>query len=82
MAVTNLTPRSALAQTNDLRDIKPPVEIPSGWAWVGWALAAVVAAALLAWAWRAWQRRRAQPVVVPVIPPHVRARRRLEEALA
>ncbi len=68
--------------TNELRDIKPPVEIPSGWAWVWWALAALAIAALLFWAWRRWQRRRAQVPPVPVIPPHVRAKLKLLEALA
>jgi hypothetical protein len=83
MAATNIP--SAPAQqfpTNALRDIKPPLEIPNAWLWVMWA---VFAAALLAVAfvlWRSWQRRRAQPIVVPVVPPHVRARQKLEEALA
>src|SRR6266403_484545 len=27
-----------LSVTNDLRDIKPPVEIPSGWEWLWWTL--------------------------------------------
>ena len=61
MAATNLIskPASALnAATNDLRDIKPPVEIPSGWAWVLWVFAVLVAAALLFWVWRYWQKRR------------------------
>ena len=26
------------ANTNDIRDIKPPVNIPSGWEWLWWCL--------------------------------------------
>lgn len=85
MSATNLMFSSAAATNaaaKNLRDIKPPVEIPSGWAWVGWALGALVLASLLVWAWLYWQRRRAQVVPVPVIPPHVRAKQKLQEALA
>jgi hypothetical protein len=83
MAITNVHPNAltASASTNALRDIKPPVEIPSGWAWVGWVLGALAVAALAFWAWRYWQKRRAQPPVVPVIPPHIRAKQKLREAL-
>lgn len=68
--------------TNTLHDIKPPVEIPSGWAWLGWVAGALAVAALLFWAWRYWRKRRAQAPPVPAIPPHVRAKRKLQEALA
>lgn len=82
--MTNIHPNAltASAGTNALRDIKPPVEIPNGWAWVGWVLGALAVAALLFWAWRYWQKRRAMVPAVPVIPPHVRARLKLREALA
>jgi len=83
MKATNLTSHAAPgAGTNGLRDIKQPVEIPSGWAWVWWLLAALALAALLFWLWRCWQKRRAQVPPVPVIPPHVRAKQKLQEALA
>jgi hypothetical protein len=85
MSVTNIHPRSPAAvgaNTNALRDIKPPVEIPSGWAWVWWVLLVLAVAALAFWAWRYWQKRRAQAQVVPVVPPHIRAKQRLREALA
>ncbi len=65
-----------------LRDIKQPVAIPNGWAWVWWLLAALVLAAVLALAWRWWRKRRAQVPPAPVIPPHLRARQKLEAALA
>jgi hypothetical protein len=84
MSLTNLNlpSRAAGAITNGPRDIKPPVAIPSGWAWIAWTLAALAVAALAFWAWRRWQKRRAEAPAVPVIPPHVRARQKLEEALA
>ena len=70
------------AGTNDLRDIKPPVEIPSAWAWVWWSLAVLVVLGLLYLAWRIWQKRRSLVPEVPPIPAHVRAKQRLAEALA
>jgi len=84
MTATN-SPLDSTAATNaagvGIRDIKPPVEIPSGWAWAAWVLGAAALAALLYLAWRCWQKQRAQIPPVPVIPPHVRARQKLEEAL-
>jgi hypothetical protein len=68
--------------TNALRDIKPPVEIPSGWAWVFWVLLVLAVAALAFWAWRYFRKRRAQALVVPPVPAHIRAKQKLREALA
>jgi hypothetical protein len=65
-----------------LRDIKQPVPIPSGWAWVGWVVVGLALAALVAWAWRGWRKRRGLVPAAAVIPPHVRARQKLEAALA
>lgn len=67
--------------TNDIRAIKPPVEIPNSWAWV-WILLgtlAFVAAAIVLARWL--QQRYFKPAPVPVIPPHIRARNKLREAL-
>jgi hypothetical protein len=70
------------AGTNELRDIKPPVDIPSGWAWLWWTLGALALAVGLYLAWRYWQKRRQPPArSEPVTPPHARARQRLEAAL-
>ena len=77
---TNQT--ALLTATNTLRDIRPPVEIPSGWAWLGWLLAGAAVAALAYFAWKWWQKRRAQVPVVPPMPAHVRAKQKLQEALA
>jgi hypothetical protein len=79
---TNAISAQASQSTNQLRDIKPPVEIPSGWAWVWWTLAILATTAVLVWVWRYWRAQRAQIPTVPIIPPHVRARQKLQEALA
>ncbi len=79
--VTNQT-TSIATSTNGLRDIRPPVEIPSGWAWLGWLLAGVAVAALAYFAWKWWQKRQAEVPVVPPVAAHVRAKQKLQEALA
>lgn len=71
-----------LGATNELRDIKPPVAVPSGWEWLWWTLGALALAALLWLAWRAWKKRKTRVEEVPAVPPHVRARQRLQESLA
>jgi hypothetical protein len=80
--VTNQTAAIVATNANDLRDIKPPVEIPSGWEWLWWVLGAVVLAAVAFELWKWWQKRKANvPVALP-IPAHVRAKQKLQEALA
>lgn len=75
-------PTASTVVTNDIRDIKPPVEIPSGWAWLGWTLAVLVLAAAALAAWRRWRKQKAAPSKPAVVtPPHERARRKLQEAL-
>ena len=78
---TNALQTAAGQHAEALRDIKPPVEIPSGWALVVWMLTALAIATLLFLAWRYWQKRRAQFAVVPPVPAHVRARQKLQAAL-
>src|SRR5262249_37625673 len=80
--VTNSGHQLSTATTNVLRDIKPPVEIPNGWLWLWWSLAAIAAIALALAAWRYWQKRNLATIAVPVIPPHVRAKQKLQQALA
>jgi hypothetical protein len=67
--------------TNDIRAIKPPVEIHDPWAIAAWSAGVLLSAIAIALAIRWWWKRRpsAQPVI---IPPHVRARDRLNAALA
>jgi hypothetical protein len=81
MAVTNSIPMNAGA-TNALRDIKPPWVIPSGWAWVLWTALALVLVGAAWWLWRYWRRKKAEVPAAPVIPAHVRAKQKLQEALA
>ncbi len=78
----NSLPQFGTNATSTLRDIKPPVHIPSGWEWLLWILGGLAVVALLYGAWLWWRRRRALVPPVPVIPPHVRARQKLQEALA
>jgi hypothetical protein len=69
-------------EADDIRRIKPPVEIPDYSLWLWLALACVLAAVAgyLYWRWRKNRPQLKAPVVV--IPPHVRARDRLKTALA
>jgi hypothetical protein len=75
-------PPKTVQATNDIRPIKPPVEIPNSWAWVWWLAGtlALIAAGIVTWKWL--QKKFFKPVPVPVIPPHIRARNRLRDALA
>jgi hypothetical protein len=83
LIVSNQAPATAPGPTPrvDIRDLKPPVEIPSGYEWLWWVLGAlmVVIAAWLLWRW--WQQRKVQAAIVPVVPAHVRARQKLQAAL-
>jgi len=81
--ITNTTlPATAAQEASDIRDIKPPVEIATGWEWLWWSLGALVVAVILFGLWKWWQKRKAsQPGPVPV-PAHVRAQQKLAEALA
>jgi hypothetical protein len=78
---TNQT-ASLATSANDIRDIKPPVNIPSGWEWLWWVLAALATIAVAVLIWRWWQKRKANIPVVPPVPAHVRAKEMLEKALA
>jgi hypothetical protein len=69
------------AVANDIRDIKPPIEISSGWIWLWWLLVALSLVALL-FAWRYFLKHVTQVSSAPPIPAHVRAKKKLEEALA
>lgn len=74
-------PTNTVASTNDIRPIKPPVPVPNPWLWAYWGAGVLLAAALITMAilmLRAKQKRRA---FVPPIPPHIRARQRIDAAL-
>jgi hypothetical protein len=79
LTITNLSSPPA---TNDIRALKPPIEIPNAWLWVWGIIGALVLAAALYAAWRYWRKKASEPVFIPVIPPHERAKQKLQEALA
>jgi len=61
--------------------LKPLIRIPDFLRWAIWsaiALAALVGGYFL---WRWWKNRAAAALIVPPVPPHVRARQMLEAAL-
>jgi len=67
---------------SDIHGIKPPIDIPNAWIWAWVVIAILILAALGYCFWRMKQKQAAQPVIVPVVPPHERARLKLQEALA
>jgi len=76
------TNNNVASVATDIRDIKPPLEISSGWEWLWWVLGAL-AVVVIAWLiWRRIQKKAAQVIVVPPLPAHIRARQKLDEALA
>jgi hypothetical protein len=76
------SPHPVAVATNDIRDIRPPVPLPAPELWLAWALAGALLAGAAFLLWRRFRRARAQTLVVPPEPPHIRARRRLHDALA
>jgi len=73
--VTNAVPAA-------LKDIKAPVHIPDYWLWL-WIGLGILAAAVIGFLlWKFWLKKKFAPVPVPPLPPHVRARRRLKDAMA
>jgi hypothetical protein len=78
--MTNVSSNAAIVP-DTLRDIKPPMEFPNIWLWV---VIGVIVLALLALAvglFLYFMLRRKQIPVVPPLPPHVRAKQKLQEAL-
>ena len=78
---TNFTATATNSLATGLRDIKPPMEIPGGWAWLWWVLAAMVVAALVVGLVMFLIKRRKHMPAPPPIPPHVVAKEQLENAL-
>lgn len=84
--MTNLThkinPAAAAPARPDIRGLKPPVEIPDYWLWLWGALIVIAVLVGIYFAIRYWRKKAAEPVIVPIVPPHERARLKLQEALA
>lgn len=80
--ISNATTKATAPTADDIRDIKPPIEISDGLAWFWWMLivVALLVASLLLWRW--WRNRKTNIVLPPPIPAHVRAKQRLDQALA
>ena len=80
--MTNAAAQNAALVANDIRDIKPPMPIPNGWEWVWWTLGVLAGAAVLFALWKWWQHRKSNIPVEPPVPAHIRAKQKLEDALA
>lgn len=74
-------PAAPVAVTNDIRPIKPPVEVPNPWLWVSWIGGTLLVLALIAALLVASLKKQRQRAIAPPVPPHVRARQRLDAAL-
>lgn len=74
-------PPATVTGTNDIRPIKPPVAVPNPWAWGFWILGALLVLALLMTVILLLLKKQQRRAFVPPVPPHVRARQKLEAAL-
>lgn len=72
---------AASVATNDIRAIRPPVEIPASWLWLLWLLGVLVVAGLAWWWWKKRQKAVTPAIPAVVIPPYRRAFERLNAAL-
>ena len=80
--MTNTSANATAAAQDALRDIKAPVEIPNVWLWVAIGAAALVVVTLVIGLVLYFALRKKEIPIVPPIPPHVRAKQKLQEALA
>ncbi len=79
----NIATNSTTSVPPDIRDIKPPVLIPSYWPLLLALLAVLVIVAVIVLAVRGQRKRRSgPPPIPPQPPPHEVARQKLQEALA
>jgi hypothetical protein len=76
------TNNNVASTASDIRDIKPPIEIPDSltWLWQLLFLLAVGVVVFLLWRW--WKNRKLNIVLPPPVPAHIRAKQKLEQALA
>jgi len=80
--ITNATAQSAAPVASDIRDIKPPIEITDGLTWLWWGLLVLFLAVAVFLIWRWFKNRKLNVVLPPPVPAHVRAKQKLEQALA
>ncbi len=74
-------PSATVTATNDIRAIRPPVEVPNDWVWIWWVIGTLVLIGLVTSAILWWRKKQTAALTAPIIPPHVRAKHRLREAL-
>lgn len=68
-------------EPQELKDIRPPVIINNPWFWLWLSIALLIAFIMGRWAWRKWLHHRTTVIdQAPSIPPHIRARERLQAA--
>ena len=65
----------------DIRDLKPPIEIPDGLAWLWGTLAALALGIVLFALWKYFQKQKQNVPIAPPVPAHIRAKQKLEAAL-
>jgi hypothetical protein len=80
---SNLTDSAEIELGDDILGINGPVDIPSGWEWLWWTLGILALAALVFYLTKKFLGRVkvVRAPVVPRIPPHTVARRKLSEAM-
>jgi len=71
-----------MTNINDIRDIKPPVEISSGWEWLWWVLAALATIRRRGFDLALVAKAAVANSSCAPVPAHVRAKEMLEKALA
>ena len=75
------TNATSLSATNDIRAIKGPLEIHDPWLVAAWVAGIIFAIGIFALAiWFLLKRKHSRPIAV--VPPHIRARDKLNVALA
>src|SRR5882672_562246 len=74
-------PPNTVTSTNDIRPIKPPVFVPNPWTWFFWTAGVLLALALIVTALMVWLAKQKLRAIVPPVPPHVRARQKIDAAL-
>lgn len=81
MSATNHNATTSPIEATDIRDIAPPIPIPSGYEWLWWVLGAFAVIGVLVAVLVYFLTRRKQIAAPPVIPPHIRAKQQLQAAL-
>lgn len=79
--MTNVSTNQTAA-ADALRDIKPPMGFPNVWLWISIAIGVLLLLAAIVALLVYYNRKRNQAPVVPPVPAHVRAKQKLQEALA